>query len=314
MRKKDSIVKNSMSFRKRFGKDFAKNKSLYLMFLPILAYFIIFCYGPMYGILMAFQDYSPRLGISGSEWVGFENFIDFFNSPSFWPVLKNTLKISFATLIFGFPAPIFLALLLNEVKSVKVGRVVQNITYLPHFISMVVVCGMVTMFTSDTGFVGMAYNAITGSKGNMLGDPDNFLPIYVISNIWKEVGWGSIIYLSALLAIDDSLYEAAEIDGASRWKQTLHITLPGIIPTITIMLILRVGHILGVGYEKVLLLQNSANIDVSEVISTYVYKRGIRDASFSYSAAVGLFNTAVNLIFLITTNKISKRLNETSLW
>ncbi len=314
MRKKDSIVKNSMSFRKRFGKDFTKNKSLYLMFLPVLAYFIIFCYGPMYGILMAFQDYSPRLGISGSDWVGFENFSRFLESPTFWPALRNTLKISFATLIFGFPAPIFLALLLNEVKSVKVGRVVQNITYLPHFISMVVVCGMITMFTSDTGFIGMAYNAITGSKGNMLGDADNFLPIYVLSNIWKEVGWGSIIYLSALLAIDDSLYEAAEIDGAGRWRQTLHITLPGILPTFVIMLILRMGQILGVGYEKVLLLQNSANIDVSEVISTYVYKRGIIDGSYSYSTAVGLFNSAVSMLFMITTNAISRKVNETSLW
>lgn len=312
--KKDSVIKNDLSFGKRFCIDFKRNKSLYLMFIPILAYFIIFCYGPMYGVLMAFQDYSPRRGIIGSEWVGVENFVKFFNSPSFLPVLKNTLTISFTTLLFGFPAPIFLALLLNEVKSVKVGRVVQNITYLPHFVSMVVVCGMITMFTSDTGFIGIMYNAITDSKGNMLGNPDNYLPIYIISNIWKEVGWGSIIYLSALLAIDDSLYEAAEIDGAGRWKQTLHVTLPGIIPTIVIMLILRIGQILSVGYEKVLLLQNTANIDVSEVISTFVYKRGIIDQSYSYSAAVGLFNHVVNLTFLIVTNTISKKLNDTSLW
>lgn len=307
-------INNSMSFSNRICKDFRRNKSIYFMFIPVLIYFLVFCYGPMYGILMAFQKYSPRLGITGSTWVGFENFSRFFNSPSFWPILRNTLKISFATLLFGFPAPIFLALLLNEVKSVKVGRIVQNITYLPHFISLVVVCGMVTMFTSDTGFIGVAFNAITGSKGNMLGNPDNFLPIYVISNIWKEVGWGSIIYLSALLAIDDSLYEAAEIDGANRWKQTIHVTLPGILPTIVIMLILRMGHILGVGYEKVLLLQNTANIDVSEVISTFVYKRGIIDSSYSYSAAVGLFNTAVNLLFLTTTNSISKKVNDTALW
>ena len=311
---KDLTMKNKISFGKRFCKDFTKNKTLYIMFLPVLAYFIIFCYGPMYGILMAFLDYSPRKGIFGSEWIGFENFIRFMNSPSFVPVVKNTVKISLSTLMFGFPAPIFLALLLNEVKSVKVGRIVQNITYLPHFISLVVVCGMVTMFTSDTGVVGMLYNAITGAKGNMLNNPDNFLPIYVISNIWKEVGWGSIIYLSALLSIDDSLYEAAEIDGAGRWKQTLHVTLPGIIPTIVIMLILRMGQIMSVGYEKILLLQNTANMDVSEVISTFVYRRGIIDASYSYSAAVGLFNNAINLTFLVLTNTISKKLNETSLW
>jgi len=307
-------IKKKTGFGKRFLKDFTKNKALYLMFLPVLAYFIIFCYGPMYGILMAFQDYSPRKGVFGSDWIEFDNFIRFVNSPSFVPVVKNTITISLSTLAFGFPAPIFLALLLNEVKSVKVGRIVQNITYLPHFISLVVVCGMVTMFTSDTGVVGMMYNAITGAKGNMLNDPDNFLPIYVISNIWKEVGWGSIIYLSALLSIDDSLYEAAEIDGAGRWKQTLHVTLPGIIPTIVIMLILRMGQIMSVGYEKILLLQNTANMDVTEVISTFVYRRGIVDASYSYSAAVGLFNNAINLTFLVLTNTISKKLNETSLW
>ena len=307
-------MKNSMSFGNRFVKDFKRNKALYLMFLPVLVYFLIFCYGPMYGILMAFQDYRPRLGISGSEWVGVEHFVKFFESPSFVMVLKNTLTISFTTLIFGFPAPIFLALLLNEVKSVKVGRVVQNITYLPHFISMVVVCGMIHMFTKDTGVIGALYNSVTGEKGNMLNNPDNYLPIYILSNIWKEVGWGSIIYLAALLSIDSSLYEAAEIDGANRWQQTLHVTLPGIVPTIVIMLILRMGHILGVGYEKVLLLQNSANLEVTEVISTFVYKRGLINAKFSYSAAVGLFNSVVNLIFLGITNTISKKVNDTSLW
>lgn len=307
-------MKNSMSFGNRFVKDFKRNKALYLMFLPVLVYFLIFCYGPMYGILMAFQNYRPRLGISGSEWVGVEHFVKFFESPSFVMVLKNTLTISFTTLIFGFPAPIFLALLLNEVKSVKVGRVVQNITYLPHFISMVVVCGMIHMFTKDTGVIGALYNSVTGEKGNMLNNPDNYLPIYILSNIWKEVGWGSIIYLAALLSIDSSLYEAAEIDGANRWQQTLHVTLPGIVPTIVIMLILRMGHILGVGYEKVLLLQNSANLEVTEVISTFVYKRGLINAKFSYSAAVGLFNSVVNLIFLGITNTISKKVNDTSLW
>jgi len=301
-------------FSKEFKKDFMKNKSLYIMFLPIIVYFIIFKYVPMYGVLMAFQDYSPRLGISRSEWVGFENFITFFKAPSFWLVLRNTIKISLATLVFGFPAPIFLALLLNEVKSVKVGRLVQNITYLPHFISMVVVCGMIHMFTKDTGIIGSMYNALTGSKGSMLNNPDLFLPIYVLSNIWKEVGWGSIIYLSALLAIDDSLYEAAEIDGAGRWKQTLHVTLPGILPTFVVMLILRMGQILSVGYEKILLLYNSSTMDVADVISTYTYRRGLIDQDWSYSSAVGLFNTLVNLFFVSSANYISKKVNGYALW
>ena len=312
--KTKTVTKSNSDFKKAFKKDFTKNKSLYIMFLPIIAYFVIFCYMPMYGIFMAFQDYSPRLGISGSEWVGLENFITFFKAPSFWLVLRNTLKISLATLVFGFPAPIFLALLLNEVKSVKVGRVVQNITYLPHFISMVVVCGMIHMFTKDTGVIGYLYNLITGSKGSMLHNPKLFLPIYVISNIWKEVGWGSIIYLSALLSIDDSLYEAAEIDGAGRWKQTIHVTIPGILPTFVIMLILRMGQILSVGYEKILLLYNSSTMDVADVISTYTYRRGLIDQDWSYSAAVGLFNTLVNLFFVNSANYISRKVNGYALW
>ncbi len=305
---------NNKSFWAIFKKDFIRNKFLYLMFVPIIAYFVIFHYMPMYGVLMAFQDYSPRLGISGSKWVGFANFMDFFKSPSFWIVLRNTVKISFASLVFGFPAPVVLALLLNEVKSNKLGRVVQNITYLPHFISLVVVCGLVHMFTRDTGIIGRTYNALTGSKGAMLNNPSLFLPIYVISNIWKEMGWGSIIYLAALLGIDNSLYEAAEIDGAGRWKQTLHVTLPGILPTFVIMLILRLGQILGVGYEKILLLYNSSTMDVADVISTYVYRRGLIDQSWSYSAAVGLFNSAVNLMFLTASNYISKKVNGYALW
>ena len=312
--KTKTVTKSNSDFKKAFKKDFTKNKSLYIMFLPIIAYFVIFCYMPMYGVLMAFQDYSPRLGISGSEWVGLENFITFFKAPSFWLVLRNTVKISLATLVFGFPAPIFLALLLNEVKSVKVGRVVQNITYLPHFISMVVVCGMIHMFTKDTGVIGYLYNLITGSKGSMLHNPKLFLPIYVISNIWKEVGWGSIIYLSALLSIDDSLYEAAEIDGAGRWKQTIHVTIPGILPTFVIMLILRMGQILSVGYEKILLLYNSSTMDVADVISTYTYRRGLIDQDWSYSAAVGLFNTLVNLFFVNSANYISRKVNGYALW
>lgn len=312
--KKNKAIKKSGLSRELIKKDFRRNKSLYIMFLPILVYFIVFKYMPMYGVLMAFQNYSPRLGISGSTWVGFKNFTSFFNSPSFWLILRNTVRISLTSLLFGFPAPVILALLLNEIRSVKVGRLVQNITYLPHFISLVVVCGLIHTFTKDTGVIGSAYNALTGSKGAMLNNPKLFIPIYVVSNIWKDVGWGSIIYLAALLGIDNSLYEAAEIDGAGRWKQTLHITIPGILPTFVIMLILRLGQILGVGYEKILLLYNSSTMDVADVISTYTYRRGLIDQSWSYSAAVGLFNSAVNLIFLGASNYISKKVNGYALW
>lgn len=310
---KSNMVKKE-KFSVKFKKDFQKNKFLYFMFLPVLAYFILFHYIPMYGILIAFQDYSPRLGVFGSKWVGLENFIKFFSSPSFFLVLRNTVKISFSSLLFGFPAPIILALLLNEVKSARVGRLVQNVTYLPHFVSMVVVCGIIHIFTKDTGVIGSLYNSITGAKGSMLDKPDMFLPIYILSNIWKEMGWGSIIYLSALLAIDDSLYEAAEIDGANRWRQTLHVTIPAILPTIIIMLILRLGKVLGVGYEKILLLYNSSTMDVADVISTYVYRRGLIDQDWSYSSAVGLFNTVVNLMFVGASNYLSRKVNGYALW
>ncbi len=294
--------------------DFRVNRTLYLMMLPVLAYFIIFKYIPMYGLLMAFQDYSPRLGIAGSDWVGFKHFADFFRSPSCKVVLTNTIKISLSTLAFGFPAPIILALLLNELKSAKLGKIIQNATYIPHFISLVVVCGIVNIFTGDNGLIGRAYNFMTGSTGAMLNHPNCFLPIYVVSNIWKEVGWGSIIYLAALTGIDDSLYEAAEIDGAGKLKKVIHVTIPGILPTVVIMLIMRMGSILNVGYEKILLLYNDSTMNVADVVSTYVYRRGLTNLDWSYSAAVGLFNSVINLFFLIGSNRISRKVNGYGLW
>ncbi len=302
------------NFFTRVKKDFGINKTLYLIMLPVIVYFVIFKYIPMYGLLMAFQDYSPRLGIRGSDWVGFKHFVDFFRSPSCKVVLINTVKISLSSFIFGFPAPIILALLLNELKSAKLGKVIQNATYIPHFISLVVVCGIINIFTSDDGLIGRVYNLITGSTGSMLNHPNCFLPIYVISNIWKEVGWGSIIYLAALTAIDASLYEAAEIDGAGKLKKVIHITIPGILPTIVIMLIMRMGSILNVGYEKILLLYNDSTMNVADVVSTYVYRRGLTNLDWSYSAAVGLFNSVINLFFLIGSNVISKKVNGYGLW
>lgn len=295
-------------------KDFRVNKSLYIMALPIIVYYILFKYLPMYGIVISFKNYSPRLGILESDWVGFKHFISFFRSPSFWLVLRNTVVISFTSLVFAFPAPIILALLLNELKSARFGKIVQNATYIPHFVSLVVVCGIIQIFTKDTGFIGIIVNHLTGNTGSLLNRANYFLPIYVLSGIWQEVGWGSIVYLSALTGIDNCLYEAAEIDGAGKWLKTLNVTIPGILPTIVIMLIMRMGSILGVGHEKILLLYNDATIDVADVISTYMYRRGLINLDWSYSAAVGLFNSVVNLGFLFVSDRISKKINGYGLW
>lgn len=308
------VMNKDKTFGQRIKKDFKMYGSLYLMMIPILIYFILFHYLPMYGVTIAFQDYRPALGFSGSDWVGFKHFERFFTSPNFWQLIRNTFRISLTSLVFGFPAPIILALLLNELKSAKLGKVIQNFTYIPHFISMVVACSIVRLFTADTGMIGSLYNSITGSSGNMLNDAENFIPIYVISGIWKEVGWGSIIYLAALTGIDQSLYEAAEVDGAGKFRKLIHITLPGIIPTIVIMLIMRMGSLLSVGYEKVLLLENALTRDVSEIISVYNYRLGLVNQQYSFSAAVGLFNTIINLIFVQSANLISRKVNGYGLW
>lgn len=304
----------NLSLGQRIKKDLIRNYPLYLMFLPVLIYYIVLHYGPMYGALMAFQDFKPQKGIWGSEWVGFEHFINFMTSPSFFQILGNTLRISFATLIFGWPAPIVLALMLNELRSEKYKKIVQNVTYMPHFVSMVVVCGIIKTLTMDTGVIPSIMSWFGFERKTLLNYPQYFTTIYVVSNIWKEVGWGTIIYLAALTGVDQQLYEAAMIDGAGKWKQTLHVTLPSIIPTIVIMLIMRVGRMLSVGYEKIILLYNNSTMSVADVISTYTYRKGLIELDWSYSAAIGIFNSVVNVIFVTATNTISKKLNETSLW
>ncbi len=308
----------------RLKSDLFKNRTLYLMLLPALIYYILFCYGPMYGAIIAFKDYSPVLGILKSPWTaefGMKHFISFFTGPYFFRLLKNTLTIGLSTLIFGFPAPIILALLINELKNKHFVKITQTITYLPHFVSLVVVCGMISKFTIDTGFINTLLHTLTGGAWtpvSMLNEPKYFVPIYVISDIWQEVGWGSIIYLSALAGIDQELYEAAVIDGAGRWRQTLHVTIPGILPMVVIMLILRIGSVLGVGYEKIILLYNSATYKTADVISTFVYRRGIAAEGggnqWSFSTAVGLFNSVVNFILIVCANRISRKLTDTSLW
>lgn len=306
--------KKPVSKIKMLKKDFSKNKFIYLMALSGIIYYIIFHYIPIYGSLIAFKNFSPAKGIFGSPWVGFIHFEKFFKSYYFIRILKNTVLINLYEFIWGFPAPIILALLLNEIKSNYFKRTVQTVTYLPHFISSMVICGIIVDFCSKDGLINSIIALLGGEKNNLLMNPDLFRTIYVSSEIWQGVGWGSIIYLAALTAIDTQLYEAAIIDGAGKWKLALHVTIPGIMPTIVIMLILRMGKMMSVGWEKIVLLYNPGIYETADVISTFVYRKGILEANFSYSAAVGLFNSVINLFMLVIANKISRKVNETSLW
>nr|WP_243767207.1 ABC transporter permease subunit [Paenibacillus agricola] len=290
------------------------NKYLYLMMVPVLAYYVIFHYTPMYGAIIAFKDYTPMKGIMGSPWVGLQHFNDFFGSYYFWRILKNTVVISSYSLIFEFPAPIILAVLINEVRNQIFKRVVQSITYMPYFISMIVICGMISDFTNSDGVINTLLTYFGYDGRAMLQKPELFRSIYILSEIWQKIGWESIIYIAALMGIDQEQYEAARMDGASRWKQVLHITLPGIMPTIAIMFILRMGNLLNVGFEKIILLYNPVTYETADVISSFVYRKGLLEFGWSYSAAVGIFNSVLNLILLITANYISRKVNNSSLW
>ncbi|WP_068782283.1 ABC transporter permease [Paenibacillus sp. GM2] len=292
-----------------------KNWELYIFIAPAFLYFVIFQYGPMYGIQIAFKNFVPSQGITGSEWVGFEHFNRFFHSYYFKDLLWNTFSLSFYELAIGFPLPIIMALAFNEVRNGFFKKSVQTITYAPHFISVVVMAGMViTFLTPSTGVIVKLIELFGIDAPAFLTDPRWFKTVYVLSGVWQSTGWGTIIYLAALSGVDPQLHEAAIVDGASRFKRVLHINLPTIVPTIMILLILNVGNILGIGYEKVLLLQNPLNMDSSDVISTFVYRSGLVSAQYSFSTAVGLFNSVVNALLLITVNKIAKRTSETSLW
>lgn len=303
------------SFGKRVVKDFIRNRYVYFMALPILAYYLIFHYGPMYGAIIAFKDFNVGKGIWGSPWVGFKHFNDFFQSFYFWRVLKNTLLISVYSLLWGFPAPIILALLVNEIKNKFFKKTVQTVTYLPHFISIVVICGLIHDFVARDGIITNLLVFMGMERVNPLSKPEFFKTIYISSGVWQEVGWGSIIYLAALSAIENEQYEAATIDGAGRWKQLIHVTWPGLLPTVVILLILRLGHIMGVGFEKIMLLYNANTYDTADVISTFVYRKGLQGGfEFSFSTAVGLFNSAINFAMLLLSNWISKRFSEHSLW
>ncbi|NUU60128.1 sugar ABC transporter permease [Paenibacillus sp. JW14] len=285
------------------------------MALPVVGYYLVFFYWPMYGAVIAFQNYSPMKGIWGSDWVGLDHFVHFMNGHYFWRLIRNTLMLSLYSLLFGFTAPIILALLLNEVRNRFLKNFLQTVSYLPYFISLIVVCELIRVFTESGSPINLLYSYLSGSSGqDMLQQPNLFRSIYVSSEIWQQSGWESIIYLAALTGIDPKQYEAARIDGAGRLRQIVSITLPGLAPTIIIMLILRLGHLLEVSYEKIILLYNPVNYETADVISTYVYRKGLIDNDWSFSSAVGLFNSLINLTVLVLANAISRKFSGKSLW
>lgn len=308
------VGKEKPKLWQRCIRELKKNKFIYLMALPVILYFFIFAYLPMYGVIIAFQNFRPGRGIWGSDFIGLAHFVDFFNSFYFTRLLRNTVLISLYDLLWGFPAPIILALLINEVKNRKFKRSVQTITYMPFFISMVVVCGIIIDFSMADGFLNDILVHFGRERVNLLGRPEYFRTIFIGSNIWQFVGFGSIIFLAAISGISQELYEAAVMDGAGKLRQTWHITLPGISATIIILLILRIGNLLNVGFEKIILLYNPITYEVADVISTFVYRRGLLEFNFGYSAAVGLFNSIINFTLLVIANTMSKRFSGSGLW
>lgn len=307
-------MKKKERFALRAKKDWKKNKTLYFMIIPVLIFYLVFMYKPMYGAIIAFMDYRPAKGILGSDWVGVEQFVRFFHSPYFYRLIRNTIVLSIYSLLFCFTAPILLALLLNEVKGKRFKSITQTVSYLPHFISMVVAVGMIKEFCMTDGLINDIIVFFGGERSALLQNPALYRTIYIISDIWQEVGWGSIIYLAALAGIDSERYEAAAIDGAGNFRQMIHVTIPGIMPTVTIMLILRIGSLMNMGYEKTILLYNSSTYETADIISSYIYRVGLLEQNWSYSTAIGLFNSVINCILLLAANRISKKVTETSLW
>lgn len=294
--------------------DIKRNKYIYIMLLVVVAWYVIFCYVPMYGAIIAFKDYSIGRGIFNSPWVGFKHFASFFSDINFMRVVRNTFLINIYDILWGFPAPIIMALLLNEVRNQYFKKTIQTLSYLPYFISMVVVCGIIVDFTSTNGIINQLLSNFGFEKVNLLSKSEFFRTVYISSGIWQNVGWGSIIYLAALTNISPELYESAVIDGAGRWKQLIHITLPGIASTIIVLLILRMGSIMSVGFEKIILLYNPLTYETADVIASYVYRKGLLNADYSYSTAIGLMNSVINFLFLVVSNWLSRRYTESSLW
>lgn len=304
------------NYMQRLMRNFKSRRGVYMMLIPVVAYYFIFSYIPMYGAQIAFRDFrSVKQNIFETPWIGLKNFAEFFTGVYAWRLIRNTILISWLNLVFGFPAPIILALLLNELRSQCFKKTVQTISYLPHFISLVVICGIVKDFVSTDGIVTSFISHLSGKAvPNLLTNKDNYRAIYVVSDIWQGVGWGAIIYIAALSGIDMELYEAASIDGAGKWRQTIHVTLPGILPTVMIMLILRIGSLMSLGYEKTLLLYNESIYETADIISTYVYRAGLLGNNKGLASAVGLTNSVVNLILLIMSNTLSRRLSGSALW
>ena len=310
-----TVTLKKQSYLRRLGRNVVEHPLLYLMFLPVVAYYVIFHYAPMYGVVIAFQDYKPMRGIAGSQFVGLKHFQTFVNGPFFWRLVRNTLSINIGMLLFAFPMPIIFALMLNEVRSVRFRKVVQTVTYMPHFVSSVVVCGLMLIFCRSDGIVTISLNALgLVEKTNLLTIKQYFQPLYILMNIWQELGWDSIIYFAALTAIDAELYEAATVDGAGRWRRMWHITIPGILPTIVMLLILRIGNLMSLGWDRIYLLQSEIVYETSDVISTYVYRTGLVQTQYSYATAVGLMNSVVNVILLFSANAFARRVSENSLW
>lgn len=299
---------------KQLLANYRQNKLLYWLILPSLIFILIFNYIPMGGLIIAFQDYSFTRGIWGSEWIGFENFTDFFSGMYFGRTLGNTLALSGLDLLFNFPAAILLALMLNEVRSTRFKRTIQTVSYMPHFISMVVAAGLIKEFCDSSGVISSLAVQLGGKPQSYISQPQYFRSIFTISEIWKSVGFNSIVYLAALSGISEELYEAARIDGAGRWRQLFHVTFPGLLPTIIIMLILRCGAIMNVTFEKVLLLYSPSTYSTADIISTYVYRMGIIKQKIGFSTAVGLFNSVISLILVLGVNKLSKVYTETSMF
>lgn len=295
-------------------KRISKSRYLYVIFLLPLIYFIVFHYAPMYGVIVAFKNYNIVRGIWKSPWVGLKYFIKFVNDPYFWKVVRNTFLMSFYNILWGFPIPIILAIMLNEVQRHRYKRVIQSISYLPHFISTVVLCGMLVNLLSTDGLLNQWIKLFGGNTVQFLMYPEYFRTIYVSSSIWQSAGWTSIIYLASLTGIDPEILDAATIDGANRIQRIKHVSIPAILPTISTMLIMNLGKMMSIGYEKVLLLYNGSTYETADIISTYVYRRGILGNSFSYATAVGLFQSVIGIVLLVMANKASKKLSETSLW
>lgn len=308
------MVRNTATSFRHVCRRLRQDYPIYLLMLPCVIYIFLFNYMPMYGVQIAFRDFRPSKGFWNSNWVGLEHFIRFITQPNFLMILRNTMVISFYS-ITTFPLPIILALMINEIRSPAYKKTVQMITYAPHFISTVVICSMITLFFSrGSGVVNNVIELFGGERIDFLSIPSMFPHIYVWSGVWQGIGWSAILYISALSGVPNDLHEAAVIDGASRLRIIWHINLPYILPTVVITLIMRCGNILSVGFEKVFLLQNSLNLDTSQVISTYVYSIGLLGTQFSYSSAIGLFNTVVNVFMLMLVNAIAKKLSDVGLW